>query len=276
MRFKPSNKAYSIDDLPATRQKQFVDFFKTRPGLFFQLGGVLLLFALPFLACFLFKYYGILYPASQSLDPEEFEAFSKTNTLVFDGVYALCFLLIFLALAGLGRIIRQWAWGEGIYFWRDFGKGIQQNGKTALLCWVLFSLGFWGSDLISLLVPFLWVSIFFDGLCLLLLPFLMMLLVQSFVYSNPLGKALANSFFYLFKKPWWVLLFLLFPFGFFLLPLIDSILWQAFSYFLVFFLAMPRFMTGWELYCFSLFDAYTNQEFYPEIYQKGLRGEFQK
>ena len=105
MRFKPSSKAFSVDDLPETRQKQFGDFFKTRPGLFFQIGGVLLLFAVPFLACFLFKYYGILYPASKSLSPEEFEAFLKTNTLVFDGVYALCFLLLFNYLSLVKRVL---------------------------------------------------------------------------------------------------------------------------------------------------------------------------
>ena len=109
MKFRPAKKEFSLDDLPETRGKQFLDFFKTRPLLFLQIGLVILLFALPFLLTFLVKYYAILLPASKTMEEVEYLSFYKTTTLVFDLFYGISFFFIFVALAGIGRIIRQWA-----------------------------------------------------------------------------------------------------------------------------------------------------------------------
>lgn len=138
---KSSPKDFSPDDLPSTRWQEYWDFFKTRPGMFFALGGTMLLFFVPFLIAFLLKYYAVLSTAASQLSEEDFLSFSLTNTFVFDAVYAVCFLIFFLGLAGNARIIRQWAWGEGIYFWHDFGLGVKQNGKNYVLASLLFLAG---------------------------------------------------------------------------------------------------------------------------------------
>ena len=167
MKFRPAKKEFSLDDLPETRGKQFLDFFKTRPLLFLQTGLVILLFALPFLLTFLVKYYAILLPASKTMEEVEYLSFYKTTTLVFDLFYGISFFFIFVTLAGIGRIIRQWAWGEGIYFWHDFKKGIKQNIKVFSIYWFLFSLCFFLNDLVSFLINNAIVVYIISGLILL-------------------------------------------------------------------------------------------------------------
>ncbi len=276
MKFRPAKKEFSLDDLPETRGKQFLDFFKTRPLLFLQIGLLLLLFAIPFLATFLIKYYGILLPASKTMEGDEYISFFKTTTLVFDAFYILSFFFLFLALSGLGRIIRQWAWGEGIYFWHDFKKGIKQNIRSYSLYWIAFSLLFFLSDLLSLLLSNRIVSYFLTGFLLLFLPLIMMGMSQSLFYTNPFGKTLSNSFFYCLKKPLITFVFLLLSYAILCLTLINQIMIEALCFLFLFLLILPLFICGWHQFSLSIFDEYTNKEFYPNIYQKGLRGEFLK
>ncbi len=82
MKFRPAKKEFSLDDLPENRGKQFLDFFKTRPLLFLQIGLVILLFALPFLLTFLVKYYAILLPASKTMEEAQKISFYKTTTRI--------------------------------------------------------------------------------------------------------------------------------------------------------------------------------------------------
>ena len=276
MKFKPAKKEFSLDDLPETRGKQFLDFFKTRPLLFLQIGLLLLLFAIPFLATFLIKYYGILLPASKTMEGDEYISFFKTTTLVFDVFYILSFFFLFLALSGLGRIMRQWAWGEGIYFWHDFKKGIKQNIKGYSLYWISFSIIFFLSDLLSLLISNRILSYFLTGFLLLFLPFIMMGMSQSLFYTNSFAKTLSNSFFYCLKKPLITFVFLLLSYAMLCLTLIDQIMIQALCFLFLFLLVLPLFICGWRQFSLSIFDEYTNKEFYPNTYQKGLRGEFIK
>lgn len=276
MKFKPAKKEFSLDDLPETRGKQFLDFFKTRPLLFLQIGLVILLFALPFLLTFLVKYYAILLPASKTMEEVGYLSFYKTTTLVFDLFYGISFFFIFVALAGIGRIIRQWAWGEGIYFWHDFKKGIKQNIKVFSIYWFLFSLCFFLNDLVSFLINNAIVVYIISGLILLLLPLMMMGLSQSLLYTNTFIKVIENSFFYCLKKPLMTLLFFIFGCGVMCLGLIDQIMIQAICYVALFLLILPVLITGWHQVCLSIFDKYTNKEYYPNLYQKGLRGEFLK
>ena len=276
MKFRPAKKAFQIKDLPATRGQEFWDFFKTRFALFLEMGGLLLLFGLPFLASFLVKYYALLYPAAKSMAEAEYLSFYKTTRLLFSGVYSLCFFFLFLAFGGIGRIIRQWIWGNGIYFWHDFGKGIKQNFKNYFLSWLCFSFFFVLEDFCSLTIENSLIAYAISGVFLLLLPVLMMAMVETLVYSDSFFQLLRHSLSYLLKKPLATLLFFLFPCGVICLTLIDQIMIQFAVFSILFALILPFYLVGWSLYCFSLFDEFTNKESYPSLYKKGLRYEYEK
>ena len=274
MKFRPAKKAFRIEDLPDTRGKEFLDFFKTRFSLFLEIGGILLLFGVPFLLSFLVKYYAILLPASKSMEEAQYLSFYKTTSLVFDGIYSLSFLFIFLALAGIGRIVRQWIWGNGIYFWHDFGKGIRQNFKSYFLFWLCFSFLFVLEDFVSLTVKHAFASYILSGLFLLPLPILMMGMVETLVYNDSFLKLLKNALSYLVTNPLISLAFFLFPCGVMCLTLIDQIMIQALLFVLLLGVLFPFYVVGWCLYCFYLFAEFTNKETYPALYKKGLKAEF--
>lgn len=276
MRLKPKKEAFSIDDLPSNRREQFFDFLKTDPLMFLKIGLLLLLFALPFLFAFLFKYYVLLYPASKSMEETAYLSFYETTSLLFNGIYAFCFFFLFLSFAGLGRIVRQWAWGNGIYFWHDFGKGAKQNFKSYVVYWLLFSLAYFVCETLFLVVRNSLVSYFASGLCLLLSLPLMMAMSESLVYANSTGKCLLNGFSYVLKRPLVSLAFFLFPCAAICLSLLNQIMVLLLALTLFFLLILPLYFVGWHLYCFSLFDAFTNKAYYPDLYKKGLRYEFKK
>jgi hypothetical protein len=276
MKFRPAKKSFEIDDLPASRREQYLDFFKTRAGLFFAFGGLFLFSCLPLLAAILFKYYVLLLPASKSLGEEEYLSFYKTTSLLFNAIYCLCYLFLFIVFAGAGRVSKQWAQGKGIYFWHDFLLGIKKNIGPYLLLWLLFSIFYLLCKLVALLASKLWVSYLVSGLCLLLLPWLMMAMVETLYYSNNAVKLLSSSFSYCLKKPLSTLAFLLLPYGLLCISLIDQVMIMVLVIVLSVFLLLPLYFLGWHLYALSLFDEFTNKEFYPSIYQKGLRGEFKK
>lgn len=276
MKFKPAKKEFGVNDLPLNRKAQFLDFFKTRPALFLEIGGLLLLFFIPFLVAFLFKYYAVLLPAQKGLSEAEFLSFYKTNCLVFDAIYCLCFFFVFIGLSGIGRIIRQWAWGNGIYFWHDFAKGVKQNIKIYLLFWLLFCLFYFISDLLTLTMGNFFTQYIFAGVALLLFPVLMMAMCQSLIYSNKVLKLFGNSFSYCLKKPLFTLLFLLFPYGVLCLSFIDMIMVLFLVYVILILIVFPLYVVSWHLHCLSLFDDFTNKEYYPNLYKKGLREEFIK
>ena len=276
MKFRPAKKAFQVEDLPSTRGREFWDFFKTRFSLFLEIGGLLLLFSLPFLLSFLVKYYVLLYPASKSMEEAQYLSFYKSTRLLFDGVYSLCFFFLFLALSGIGRIVRQWIWGNGIYFWHDFGKGIKQNFKNYFFFWLCFSLFFVLDDFLSLTIKNSLITYVISGVILLFLPVLMMAMVETLVYNDSFFKLLSNAFSYLLKKPLITLLFFLFPCAVMCLTIIDQIMIQFLLFAILFGLLLPFYLVGWSLYCFSLFDEFTNKESYPSFYKKGLRFEFKK
>lgn len=274
MRNKAALRDFTIDALPHNRAQQFGDLLKTRFSLMFCFGGVFLLFAVPFLLSFFIKYLYVLPAAESSLSPEDYLLFSNTTDLVFDGIYVLCFFLFALGLAGSARVLRQWVWGQGVYFWHDFALGIKQNWKSYLLTAFLFGairtladfLGFLGSN-------WLWANLP-SWIALLLIPWGMMLLSFESLYSASYPKALGSSFSYLMKKPLAVLLFFLFPLGVMSLELIPLPFVQFIAYVVLFFAVFPFFILGWYLFCLSLFDEFTNKAYYPEYFHRGLADEF--
>lgn len=274
MKFRPAKKEYGINDLPLTRKDQFFDLIKTRFSLFLEIGGILLLFATPFLFAFIIKYFVILKNAEPNLNADEFLAFKKFIYLIFDGIYCLCFLLIFTALAGIGRIIKEWVWGKGVYFWHDFIKGIKENFFLYLGLWFIFSIFFLINEFLYIYIDNDIVYILFGGFSMLLLPLLMMIMSQSVIYNSPFNERVRNSFFYLVKKPFVTLLFLLFPYAILSITIIHLLIVEFFVFALAFLLFCPFYIVGWYLFSLSLFDEYTNKEFYPSFYKKGLREEF--
>lgn len=271
MKQKVSKVEYSKAMLPRTRKAQFGDCFKMNYLVLLKSGLLLFAFALPLIAFCLFMdfyYVAIMQKATEAIEQTQLLFFYFYNIGV-----VLLFLIIVIGVTGVIHVLRNFIWGEGIFFLHDFAQGIKENaGKN-----ILFSV-IWG--LIYLLSFFIY-SIFrvpvvsFFPLALfafIFFPIYLWILFLNNTYSSKFGALLKNGIFFYMKSIGWSLLIalvglalvaLLFvPFGF---------VWLKYIFIVLFFVfILPIIVLIMSLYSISKFDEYINKENYKDFYLKGL------
>lgn len=114
--------------LPENRREVFFDRLFLGFGTFVRMGAALLLFALPYLALYLFRdvFFGYM---KEVVPAGELTAFLRSYGVLFDAGGCVLLVLAALGLAGIFRAVRQLAFGEGMSFFGDIGRGIRVNGK---------------------------------------------------------------------------------------------------------------------------------------------------
>lgn len=255
--------------LPATRLEALGIQLREHFSRFVLLSLLSSLFALPFLAYFLFLSFFL-----KPLSP-----FSLPYILSYLALIPL-FMLLWVGQGGLFHCSRRMAFLEGMELPEEFFLGVKRNLKEALFSGFFLSLNYvllkfallfvsalalpspWGTVLYGVLYAFFFLL---EGPLLFVLP-------GASVYSNPLWNHYLNGLrFYLggFLLNLPLCLAYLFPlFLFEALPYLACFL--ACSVFLFCFYSSfsSYFLT---LRAFSLFDASINKDDFPEIYRKGLR-----
>lgn len=185
--------------------------------------------------------------------------------------------ILALPLAGLMRILRQYAWGENVSFSFDFFKGLRQNwAQTALTIFVgssLFSMalisfrttsGAESNAAIFALIPL--------GLFLLLIFPLCALMVAAIpVYSNNwIGNLKAALMIYA-KAPVKTLAVLLGTFLIFFLAFVPNFYFHIIGR-IAASLLLPASLLGWTLFCHSQFDQHINLHEHPDLVNRGILG----
>lgn len=163
------DEGYASSTLPSNRWELFCDIFKGNFGKLIALNVIVLLFVIPliivlFLRKFTISSYGLTYPFSQGFGVGYGAIPSVVGyveqIICTSNMYVLLLLPvagIFLALglSGAMYIMRNFAWGEGVFVANDFFKGIKQNFKQLCLIFFVYSVVVYLTALSTSLVDYM-------------------------------------------------------------------------------------------------------------------------
>ena len=113
-----SKKQFSENDLPSNRKEVFFDVLKLHYFSLIKIGLIILLFALPLFIINFFKDYSFI------IAHESGES-NVVILIVLCSIEVLAVLLMSIPVAGLGRIYREYAWLEPVFFTNDFKTSLK-------------------------------------------------------------------------------------------------------------------------------------------------------
>lgn len=269
---KCTKRDFTEADLPATHGKMFFDCYREQFSLIIRIGLVCLLLFSPIIIVWLMRdaYLSGVLDSLKEQTAENIEAVYLTVNTVFGLIEFLAFTLFFTLFSGAAQIIRQLCWGEPVFFFDDFKKGIRENAAGfAIVGSVISLLRYLIGMMIGSAYYYLLVGIFSA----LFVPLGIWILLQKLYYSLRWRQVIKNAVLYLINTfPVTVLLLIctVLPF----LLVISFVRLLILKYLLLLLLAVlyvvPMVMV-WVLYACHTFDIWLNKKYHPEIYRKGLR-----
>ncbi len=280
--FKPkaSNSDYTEAMLPHNRKEVFFDVVKLNWFRLLGLGALVLIFSLPMHIFTLIEdsHNATLLQELESMTAEQqaeaySEMLSMSSTKAILNIFS--FVLISVCIAGLVRIIRQYAWGENVVHFSDFMKGIKQNGKQMAI--LGFLIGFFNAfavyaysisavsedalNSVLFMIP-VGFSIFLG------IPVAAYTVVCIPIYSNSFFQNLMTALATLAKSPiksFAALVCCLVPF---IPQMIPDVYFHLFGG-IIGALLSPFVMLGWFLFASNRLDEHINKERFPSIVGKG-------
>jgi hypothetical protein len=272
-----ANHDFRPEDLPHNRKEVFFDRLKNRYSVFLSLGGILLLFLLPYLAGHLWRDYELSSLYQRFISKEIDEAaltslvFSTKNS--FNLVDLATFSFFALGVSGALRVLEHLAYEEPVFFSLDFWQGVKQNGLLFVLVFFLFSLtDFLIVFVSSLFGGFLYLGegILYGLALLILLPLADFVLAQGVVYKLSLRGYLQNGLVFYLHHLFPSILAALLGFLPFLAELLPNIPAKEIVAALMVVFYLPLYLLGFFLFANSLMDRHINNKFYPERVHKGF------
>lgn len=279
-RHKPNKIEYTRDMMPHTRKEVFFDVLKLQWKSLLALGALVLLASLPLIACFLVEqiYSSIILDGVTSMEntAEYMAAANKISVLssTISFIQIPFFAILGVVLAGIARIIRQYAYEECVHFSTDFSEGVKQNWKQALILSLTastigaisaFAYGLRGladgmANLITALPMMLFVVLF--------IPIAAVIAVLIPVYNNSFSCNLKWAVFVFAKKPFRVIISLILASMVFAVALLPNF-YAGLLGRIIGAILLPIAMLGFYLSIFDVLDELINKDNYPEIVGKG-------
>ncbi len=276
MRRKEAKVDFLSSDLPSNRKEVFFDCLKNRYGYLINCGIIMFLFSIPLFVLFFIKsiYLGAL---NQELNNgtimlSDYNAATFRYIFIYDMLVILSSFILSIGLSGVIRIIRQISWIEPLFFLKDFTDGIKMNYKHISIHLFIISLLYMISDLtmhapidynILKYIPAL-ITIF------IILPVIMYNIVQTSIYNMTLIEENKNSMLLFFKSVPVCVIFSVIISITLLLNLINNYTIKSLIFVLFLIILFPVFYISWFLYSSSVLDKYINNEYYPDIVDKGI------
>jgi len=274
MKIKKASNDFKETDLPSNRIEMFKDCLKVRYGELLKTGLVSFIFFVPILLIMLMKTVGLSNILSSGEGTaEEIAISSYTTVFIFDLLMVIASIVAALGIAGLTRVIRQIAWGEPLFFTKDFFDGIKLNGKFIVGATFFLSFTYAMSDVLMYSpasMPALIKTLPTGALIIMIIPLYLYNLSQVNVYDITLVKGTKNSCILYIKSAPKTLLFVL------TIIVISCI--KYISYFLIslgilsllLIAVLPIFYLAWFLFSCTTLDKVININYYPEIVDKGI------
>lgn len=267
------NKAAEQDcteaSLPATRTAVFFDVVRLQSFKLILCGLVTLTASLPFLVFALLQdgWQLSLYQQVQAGEmTAEMAALYQTNMERLTALLRIpAFLLLGIALAGVGRVIKLLAWEEPVMLWPDLRQGIRQNacqmaGLAIAVGLVGFLCRYAAGQGLQWLHP---LAIFLLG------PIAAYLSACICVYDLPLQQLLRYALLLFAKYP--IKTWVAFAVG--LAPFLLQQIPNPYIHIaagLLLGLLIPFIMLGWFCFAFGRMDAVINPGRYPQLLYRGL------
>lgn len=261
-----------MSGLPRKRKDQFKYLIKYRWKSLLLIGGILFLFSIPLLASLFIKDLKAISIVTTSDTGDELAALF-INDLFYAVFIVPSVIILFIGLAGIYRIIRNYIWGEGVLFKQDFFIGVKQNWWHFAIHGFIFSTLFYAVYLATVYIPtpylrYLPLAISF----IVIYPVILVHMNLTVIYKNNYLVQSKNAFCLYVKRiyiyfPLFLLLIIIpFVFMIFTIPLIVKyIVLVVFIY-----LFIPFYILGISLYSTHVFDENINKEKHKDLYKRGL------
>ena len=276
MKRKVASKDFNISDLPSNRKEVFFDCIKNRYRYLFYCGLIVFITIIPIIIIYFLKniYLGALLEELNqgNITNDDYKSGMMTYLLIYDGLIVLSSFIVSLSISGLTRVVRQIAWEEPLFFFKDFGDGIKMNYKHISIHLFVLALIYMVSDIsIYIQMRFALLSYIPYGIFYLIaIPMSLYNISQTNVYLISNIKATKNSILFLFKSvPVCILFSAILALALFV-GFIPNIAIKILVYILLVILLFPLYYLAWFLYSCSIFDKYLNVNYYPEIVDKGI------
>lgn len=280
-RYKIAKQDYTEAMLPQTRRAVFFDVFKLQWRKLLILGGVLVLFSLPMIVLNLLRdgyaiglYYGMEGASEEAKQQANYQLHSMETWKNL--MQIIPFMIYGVGLAGVMRVLRQFAWGENVYIPTDFGRGVKDNLRSML------GLSFLAGGLLALchFLYFLAASYQTDNMwmvCIIPIAFCILFVLPVFAISLVMIPVYNNSLWQIFKMAFLVYVK---GFGKVFLGVALTVLLRVlgmlpgtffhFVFGLLASVAAPTVLLGWTLFCYNRFDKDINPTLCPELIGRGL------
>lgn len=269
---KPAKTDFDESMLPSNRKEVFLDVFKLHWKSFLLLGIIVLLFCAAFIFIDVFHFLGLL----NLEDNEEYLTNSVMISNIFNLIKVPCFLLLAVVLSGLIRVIRQFCWLENVTLSYDFFLGIKQNIIQVILLMIIVSV-FWYLSIYFLNLSYLSEDFMkyllvlpFGFLVFIVMPLAGYMLVSIATYSNTFLQNMKVAFIVYASNPFKAILSTILSSAIFALSFIPNIYVQLITEG-VGYLLLPFILLGFFLYSNKQFDKQINEQYYPDLVNKGLR-----
>lgn len=273
---KQASSDFTFAQLPHNRKEVFFDCLKLRFGTVVCCGLLLLLFLLPVLA--VEAAYDIVQlniynsVVDGTLSEMQAAVYSGELQIYTSLVQTVCMCIFTVGLAGVARVLRQLVWGEPIFFWVDFKRGISQNAARFVAVFAICALTNVLSVLCSTMLDDMPIVgyIPLGALIFVVIPVALFVLSQSTVYDVGFGKAISNGLAFYGKRLWQTLLFTV------LIVVVALARFAPISVLKYLLLALcavfllPMYVMAWLLVSYGVFDETINNENYPELFDKGV------
>ncbi len=278
---------FTSDMLPRNRREVFVDVLRQHWGRFLSFGLLVLIFALPLnsMAIYSDMYLGKMYASVGDSSDKDALVKLAAQLTAFDNFRYLCdiplYMIFAVCLAGLARVVRQYAWEENVSFRHDFGLGIKQNVKQYLLFAFMFGVVRFGCHYLDNLLgatSVKWLAVVPTAVCtVLLVPTCAYAVVGCSVYENSFVRNLRVGFRCYARHPWKSLLATVGGLAIFLLQ--NDVWGYLFDMSTVMTIhiigrivgcaAVPFIMLAFWLFAYNVFDETINVAEHTELVGKG-------
>lgn len=285
LRRKIASTDFTENMMPQTRKAVFGDVLKLHWFDLLRLGFLLLIALLP---VFVTTVTNDVYEArliadlGENLSEDALQA-ANSAAIFFRSVSAfICiplYMLFAVVLSGALRLIRQYAWEEVVFFWRDLWVGIKQNWKQTVI--LAFLMGLQGAvsrylngiGVVTQDTAMKIVGGIFGGiLWLIFFPMYAYMLIEIGIYSNSFMQNLKAGFALYAKTPFKTVLVLLCLAAVFLSALLPNFLGHIIGP-AVGILLLPILLLIWFLFVSEQLDKYINPVHFPELIGRGLYQE---
>ncbi len=263
---------YTVSMLPSTRKAVFWDVLKLNWVSFVYYGLLMLLFSLPMLIVGMVENIQLANMVNAQADARAL--FAMQNT--FAVLRIPCFMLLSIALAGFAKVMRQYAWGENVFFSSDFFGGIRANVRQTLLlgtvagagyvlCRMLYGIAVFSQEETMPLVCL--IGILFVAL--IGIPVVAYAVVCVSIYVNKFCVLLKIGFLLTVKNPLKTYLALV---CYLLLAAVQLLPYMAVQVAggLLTGLLSPVIFLGWYLFALNGLDETVNKQYFPELVGRGI------